>query len=120
MTASDSASVTPEHPHGLSHRQVLSWRNAIATLFALAGFSFASWIGRIPTVRDTFDASHSEIGVLLFGLAMGSLLGLVVAGKLVDRFGAQIVVRACVLLFVGALIATAVVIGLAGSSRAEF
>jgi MFS family permease len=115
MTASDSAATTPQHPHGLSHTQVLSWRNAIATMFALAGFSFASWIGRIPTVRDAFDASHLEIGVLLFGLAIGSLLGLVVAGKLVDRFGAQIVVRACVLLFVGSLVATAVVIGILGS-----
>ncbi|QYH34813.1 MFS transporter [Salinibacterium sp. M195] len=115
MTASDSAASVSPLPHGLTTRQVLSWRNAIATLFALAGFSFASWVGRIPTVRDTFDATHSEIGVLLFGLAIGSLLGLLVAGKLVDRFGARIVVRVCVVVFVGSLAATALIIGVLGS-----
>ncbi|MEH6780964.1 MAG: MFS transporter [Rhodoglobus sp.] len=115
MTAHHSASNAAQYPHGLSHRQVLSWRNAIAILFTLAGFSFASWVGRIPTVRDAFDASHSEIGVLLFGLAIGSILGLLVAGRLVDRFGARAVVSVCVLLFFGALAATAIIIGVFGS-----
>ncbi|GAA1211034.1 MFS transporter [Rhodoglobus aureus] len=115
MTASDSAATASHYPHGLTHRQVLSWRNAIATLFALAGLSFASWVGRIPTVRDIFDASHSEIGVLLFGLAIGSILGLLVAGRLVERFGAVAVARVCVLTFVLALAATAIIISVLGS-----
>ncbi|TQO19967.1 fucose permease [Rhodoglobus vestalii] len=115
MTASASSAATPQYPHGLNHRQVLSWRNAIATLFTLAGFSFASWVGRIPTVRDTFDATHSEIGILLLGLATGSILGLLVAGRLVERWGARVVVGVCMLVFFAALAATGITVGVLGS-----
>jgi len=115
MTVPSSAPDAPRYPHGLSHRQVLSWRNAIATLFALAGLSFASWVGRIPTVRDAFDASHSEIGILLFGLAFGSIFGLLFSGRLVERFGARPVILACITLFCGALAAIALFIGVAGN-----
>ncbi|MGV8877147.1 MAG: MFS transporter [Rhodoglobus sp.] len=114
MTA-DGTEATPQYPHGLSHRRVLAWRNAIATLFALAGFSFASWVGRIPTVRDTFDASHSEIGILLFGLALGSIVGLILAGRVVERFGARRVIQVCAVLFAGALAAAGLSIGIAES-----
>ncbi|WP_341953343.1 MFS transporter [Salinibacterium sp. TMP30] len=115
MTGPHSAAATPQYSHGLTHRKVLAWRNAIATLFALAGFSFASWVGRIPTVRDIFDASHSEIGVLLFGLAIGSIAGLVLAGRVVERFGARRVIQVCAVLFAAALAATGLSVGLAES-----
>ena len=114
MIASDSASATPQHST-LTRRQVLSWRNGIATLFSLAGLSMASWIGRIPTVRDLFDASHSEIGVLLFGLALGAVMGLLIAGRLVERFGARTILRVFILLFLSALAATSIIISVAGS-----
>src|SRR5664279_3136617 len=115
MTASSSAAAMPQYPHDLTHHQVLSWRNAIATLFALAGLSFASWVGRIPTVRDAFDASHSEIGILLFGLAFGSIFGLLFSGRLVERFGARPVILACITLFTTSLAAIAIFIGVASS-----
>jgi MFS family permease len=115
MSALTSPAAVPQYPHGLNHRQVLSWRNAVATLFALAGLSFASWVGRIPSVRDAFDASHSEIGILLFGLAIGSIGGLLLSGRLVERFGARPVILACVILFATSLAAVALFIGIAGS-----
>lgn len=115
MSVPCSATEARRYPHGLTHRQVLTWRNAIATLFALAGLSFASWVGRIPTVRDIFDASHSEIGILLFGLAFGSIFGLLFSGKLVERFGARTVILACITLFTSSLATIAVFIGVAGS-----
>jgi MFS family permease len=115
MTTPSATTAVPHYPHGLTHRDVLSWRNAIATLFALGGLSFASWVGRIPTVRDAFDASHSEIGVLLFGLAFGSIFGLLLAGRLVERFGGRVVVLVCITLFTGSLAAIALFIGVFGS-----
>ncbi|MCU1437548.1 MAG: major facilitator superfamily 1 [Naasia sp.] len=74
---------------GLTRRQVLAWRNAVFLVFALPGIAFASWASRIPAVRDSLDASTDQMGVILAGIAIGSVLGLLASGRIVHRFGAR-------------------------------
>jgi hypothetical protein len=57
----------------MTRRQVIAWRNALFAIFALCGLSMASWAARIPAVRLALDASPSQIGILLFGIAAGSI-----------------------------------------------
>ncbi|RYV51074.1 MFS transporter [Pengzhenrongella frigida] len=56
-------------------------------LFALQGLTFASWLARLPAVRDALGMSPSELGVVLLAGAVGGLLTVAVAGMVVARFG---------------------------------
>jgi predicted MFS family arabinose efflux permease len=71
------------------------WRNAVFVVFWLTGFLFASWATRVPNVRDILDASTSQMGVLIFGLAAGSVLGLFASSHVIARLGATATILLC-------------------------
>ena len=48
-------------------------------VFALAGVGFATWVSRIPLIRDHLGVSTAGMAVLLFGLSAGAVLGLTLA-----------------------------------------
>ena len=62
-------------------------RVAVALVFALNGLVFASWVSRLPAVREALGLSTSELGLLLLCLSVGSVLGLPASGPLVGRLG---------------------------------
>lgn len=64
------------------------WRNAVFVVFGSTGFVFANYIARIPNVRDLLHADDAQMGLLAFGIAVGAIVGLLLAGGLVTRFGA--------------------------------
>ena len=74
---------------------LLRWRNAVFVIFWLCGFMFASWASRVPTVRDTLDASTSQMGLLILGLAVGSVLGLFASSHVIARLGATAALLVC-------------------------
>jgi MFS family permease len=61
--------------------------------FFLNGFSFASWVSRIPEVRGGLDLTNGQLGLLLLATAVGSVLTLPTTGALINRWGAAMVVR---------------------------
>lgn len=63
-------------------------RNAVATVFALNGLALASWMARIPDVRDLLGLTPGEIGRVLLALAVGSLIALPTSGFVVSKIGA--------------------------------
>jgi MFS family permease len=73
---------------------VLRSRNAVMLSFFLNGFSFASWVSRIPEVRGGLDLTNGQLGLLLLAMAIGSVLTLPTTGALINRWGAAAVVRA--------------------------
>ncbi|MFF2089322.1 MFS transporter [Paenibacillus sp. NPDC058174] len=77
--------------HSLNTRQIHLWRIAIYFFFALPGFSTATWISRTPTIRDALGASTNEMGWIIFGLATGSIIGLLGASHFIARFGGRFV-----------------------------
>lgn len=68
----------------------------------------ASWVTRTPAIRDHLGASTAQMGLILFGLSIGSMLGILSSGALVARFGA----RAIAALGTVAIVAAMPVIGL--------
>lgn len=81
-------------------------RNAVATVFALNGLAVASWMGRIPEVRDLLGLTPSEIGRVLLALALGSIVALPTSGLVVGRIGAaRTVAGGSVLVAVGLVLA---------------
>lgn len=75
-------------------------RNILFVLFALPGVAFASWVSRTPVIRDILHASTAEMGIIIFGLAAGSLLGLLSAGNVISRIGGRSVILGSALLIV--------------------
>jgi MFS family permease len=78
-----------------------AWRNAVFVVFTLSGLDIATWLGRVPSVRDTLDASTFTMGLLVLGMSVGSIGGLTFAGHIVARLGARrgvLVASACLAL----------------------
>ncbi|WP_430782910.1 MFS transporter [Actinoplanes sp. G11-F43] len=72
-------------------------RTALFALFFLPGLGLSSWVTRTPDVRDLLGASTAEMGLVLFGLSAGSMIGILGSGVLVSRFGTRPVVTAGIL-----------------------
>ena len=78
-------------------------RWALYALFLLPGLSMSAWVTRTPIVRDLLDASTAQMGLVLFGLSVGSMIGILSSGPLVMRLGTRPVVMAGSTLIVIAL-----------------
>ncbi|MEJ3405242.1 MFS transporter [Rathayibacter sp. YIM 133350] len=76
-------------PAQRSRRELVAWRNAVFAVFFLSGLSLASWVARIPAVRDDTHLTLDAIGIVIFGMSVGSIVGLVVAPWILARFGAR-------------------------------
>ena len=72
-----------------TRRALFAWRNAVFAIFFISGLGLASWVARLPAVRDGLRLSTAEVGLLIFGLSAGSVFGLVVAAWLLARLGAR-------------------------------
>lgn len=70
-------------------------RTALQLCFAIPGLALATWVTRTPDVRDRLGASTAEMGLVLFGMSIGSMLGILTAGALVARFSTRPVIVAC-------------------------
>lgn len=66
-----------------------AWRNAVFVVFTLSGLVMATWLSRIPSVRDALEAKTDTMGVLVLGASIGSIVGLTFAGHIVTRLGAH-------------------------------
>ncbi len=65
------------------------WIVAVFVAFTLSGLAIATWLGRIPSVRDSLGATTFEMGLLVLGMAVGSIGGLTFAGHIVAKVGAR-------------------------------
>ncbi|WP_040400040.1 MFS transporter [Cecembia lonarensis] len=69
-------------------------RLALGSIFFIAGLCFASWASRIPDIQMKFNLSEAQLGTLLLGLPIGSLVALPLAGWAVYKFGSKKVILA--------------------------
>lgn len=74
---------------GLTRAQAYRWRNATFVVFMLPGLALASWVARVPAVRDSLEASTAQMGLLIFGMALGSIIGISTSSHVTARFGAR-------------------------------
>ena len=91
------------HPHSVRTIVLMSSRSpvlpslrrrrwALYALFLLPGLSMSAWVTRTPAVRDLLEASTAQMGLVLFGLSVGSMAGILSSGPLVMRLGTRPVV----------------------------
>ncbi|MBC7372844.1 MAG: MFS transporter, partial [Frankiales bacterium] len=60
-------------------------KTAVALAFAVAGLAFASWISRLPAVRDALELDSGALGLLLLCLAAGAVVSLPLSGAVIAR-----------------------------------
>ena len=89
MTSSGAASRTarPRFTPAAARR-----RRAVFTVMLFVGVSFASWVVRTPAVRDLLEASTAQMGLVLFGLSVGSMVGVLSSASVVRRYGARLTI----------------------------
>jgi MFS family permease len=73
--------------------QVTHWRNAVGVAYGASGLAFASWVSRLPAIRDALDLSPGNIGVILLCMTLGSFASVSASGLIVLRLGSKRTVR---------------------------
>ncbi|MFJ9093640.1 MFS transporter [Streptomyces globisporus] len=89
------------------------WRAALFLFMLATGVSLASWVARTPAVRDALEVSTGAMGLVLFGLSIGSMAGVLASGGLVRRHGGRLVIT------VGAALLVAGLLVIAGGAALE-
>lgn len=93
-------------PAAAHQRKALLHRTwALFAFFFLPGLVMASWATRTPAIRDTLSVSTAGMGIVLFGLSIGSMSGILCSGWLVKRFGTHAIIRSGMTLMVTGMLA---------------
>jgi len=70
-------------------------RAAISATFLVMGLTGGMWNARIPAARTQVHLSDGTLGLALFAVPVGLVLGAALAERLVDRAGSAVLVRIC-------------------------
>ncbi len=80
-------SSSPQRTSAFTRSELVAWRNAIFVMFALSGLSIATWVSRLPAIRDGLGLTTGNVGILIFGMSAGSILGLLLSAWLLNTLG---------------------------------
>lgn len=82
---------------------------AIAALFCVLGFQYATWAARLPTIKAELDLSEAEVGLLLMAAGIGAAVSFPLVAVLTRRLGSRLLAIA------SGLLLGAVLLGLAAA-----
>ncbi|MBW4096424.1 MAG: MFS transporter, partial [Acidobacteria bacterium] len=69
--------------------EVRLWRNGVIVAYSASGLAFASWVSRIPAIRDALHLNPATIGALLLCMTLGSFASVSASGLIVVRLGTR-------------------------------
>ena len=102
----------------LDRSRVMTARNDVFVIFALAGLVFASWASRIADTKEALGLSAGELGMTLFAASVGSVTGLPLAGRISQRIGATRAVALGTAVALSGLLVVGAVVDAGGSRLA--
>jgi MFS family permease len=73
----------------LTRSQLVRWRTAIFAIFLASGLSIATWASRVPAIRTALGIDNIQVGLLLLGMGVASIVGLSISSVVIARFGAR-------------------------------
>ncbi|MFQ4148219.1 MFS transporter [Arthrobacter sp. LAPM80] len=73
--------------------QVTAWRNGVVTAYAGSGLVFATWVSRIPAIRDDLGLTPGQVGLMLLCMSLGSFVSVAASGLIVLRLGSKLTSR---------------------------
>lgn len=65
-------------------------RNGVFGIFFITGVALATWLARLPALRDNLELETFQVGLFLFGSGAGSLLGLTLSAAIIHRLGERL------------------------------
>ena len=71
---------------------VRAWRTAVFAVFLGNGLGMAAIVSRTPSLRDLLGLSTTEVGLTIFAVSAGSILGLLTASHVIHRFGPRLTI----------------------------
>ncbi|UWF77567.1 MFS transporter [Microbacterium neungamense] len=83
----------------LTRSQFVRWRLAIFAIFLASGLSIATWASRVPGIKEALDLDNAQVGVLLLGMGVASILGISLSPAVMARTGARRGILLSMLLF---------------------
>ncbi len=83
----------------LTRPQLVRWRTAVFAIFLASGLSIATWASRVPAIKIALDVDNIQIGLMLLGAGIASILGLSLATVVLARFGARSGMLGAILVF---------------------
>lgn len=72
-----------------STAQLQRVRWSLVAMFGLFGIVQTSWMGRLPSVRESLDITAGQLGTILVVGAIGSFVGVTAVGTVILRFGSR-------------------------------
>ncbi len=81
--------------NGPAPGSVKAWRNGVVTAYAGSGLVFATWVSRIPAIRDGLSLTPGSVGLILLCMSLGSFVSVAASGLVVLRLGSRLTTRVC-------------------------
>ncbi|GAB3567638.1 MFS transporter [Arthrobacter alkaliphilus] len=69
------------------------WRIAVVVAYGASGLAFASWVSRLPAIRDGLNLTPGAVGLLLMCMTVASFLSVSASGVIVIRLGSRLTIR---------------------------
>ncbi len=73
----------------LTRAQYVRWRNAVFAIFLASGVSIATWASRVPDIKRALEIDNAQIGLLLLGMGIASIIGISTGPAVMARTGAR-------------------------------
>lgn len=99
----------------LPHARFVRWRTAIFAIFLLSGLSIATWAGRVPAIKTALDIDKAQVGLLLLGMGIASIIGISSGPFVMARTGARRGMLVMMLVLSGGLALIGIGTDIAGS-----
>ena len=92
-------------PLDVSPPRARTARWATSAIFFANGMVIATWVVRVPSIRDNLGLTPAQVGIALLGMAVGSLIAMPQTGALAARYGTRrVTVLAGVLMMLALLL----------------
>lgn len=73
----------------LTRSQFVRWRTAIFAVFLASGLSIATWASRVPGIKEALGLDNAQIGLILLGMGVSSIIGISTGPVVMARLGAR-------------------------------
>lgn len=73
----------------LTRGQYVRWRNAVFAIFLASGVSIATWAARVPDIKRALGVDNAQIGLLLLGMGIASIIGISTGPAVMARTGGR-------------------------------